>query len=262
VENTIVRKKTESLEVCQTALYGFWSEPKTPYAAVYPFNNVYESQAGHIIEYDDTPKAERLHFYHCSGSFTEIHPKGSEVHKVVGNAWDITLNDKMILVKGNASFNADKTLKVKMGKDLEIEVLGDVKMLVKGNMTTEVKGNALHKVGGTYTLSSEVNSIITALAPADAKVTNTEPTPTPPELPPAPTRQQAEEAEEDAFTDDRVRISRKYPNLSARTVDVLLGYSDDEIEYLVNNPRPIQRSSNQTNEMLQRIGRYEARGES
>ena len=162
IENTIVHKKKNDLEICATALYGFWSEPQTPYAAQYPFNNVYESQAGHIIEYDDTPGAERIHWYHCSGTFTEIHPRGSEVHKVVGNAWDITTNDKMILVKGNCSFNANKTLKIMMGKDLEIEVSGDVKMYVKGNMTTDVGGNCLHKVKGTYTLSSEGNMVIVA----------------------------------------------------------------------------------------------------
>ena len=162
IENTIVHKKKNDLEICATALYGFWSEPQTPYAAQYPFNNVYESQAGHIIEYDDTPGAERIHWYHCSGTFTEIHPRGSEVHKVVGNAWDITTNDKMILVKGNCSFNANKTLKIMMGKDLEIEVGGDVKMYVKGNMTTDVGGNCLHKVKGTYTLSSEGNMVIVA----------------------------------------------------------------------------------------------------
>jgi len=162
IENTIVQKKKNNLEICATALYGFWSEPQTPYAAQYPFNNVYESQAGHVIEYDDTPGAERIHWYHCSGTFTEIHPRGSEVHKVVGNAWDITTNDKMILVKGNCSFNANKTLKIMMGKDLEIEVGGDVKMYVKGNMTTDVGGNCLHKVKGTYTLSSEGNMVIVA----------------------------------------------------------------------------------------------------
>lgn len=162
IENTIVKKKKDSIESCASALYGFWTEPETPYAAQYPFNSVYESQAGHIVEYDDTPGAERMHWYHCSGTFTEIHPRGSEVHKVVGNAWDITLNDKMILVKGNCAFNADKTMKIMMGKDLEIEVQGETKLYARGNMTVDVGGNFLQKVKGTYTLSSEGNMVIMA----------------------------------------------------------------------------------------------------
>jgi len=255
---------------------------------------VYESQAGHIIEYDDTPKAERLHFYHCSGSFTEIHPKGSEVHKVVGNSWDITLNDKMILVKGNASFNADKTLKVKMGKDLEIEVLGDIKMLVNGNMTTEVKGNALHKVGGTYTLSSEgnmvimapridlnpegenashvntftdklrgfVNSIINVLNPSNPKVTNKEPEPISSELPPAPTRGRAVQSVEEWANEDRNKINRQYLGLSPSVVDLLLTFSDEEIKQLVENPLLLNENysvDDQKTELIKRIELYQNR---
>lgn len=162
VQNTIVSKKRSELVTCPTALYGFWKEPETPYRAQYPHNQVFESQAGHVIEYDDTPGSERLHWYHCSGSFNEIHPKGSEVHKVVGNAWDITLNDKMILVKGNCSFNSDKILKVMVGKDLEIEVIGDAKMLVKGDMTVDVQGNYLQKVGGKCTIASEGPMLVMA----------------------------------------------------------------------------------------------------
>lgn len=162
IDKTIVDKKRKGVTGCSTAIAGSWVEPPTPYNAQYPFNNVYESQAGHIVEYDDTPGYERMHWYHCSGTFTEVHPKGSEVHKVVGNAWDITLNDKMILVKGNAAFNSGKTLKVRMGEDLEIEVEGDAKMLVKGNMATEVKGNFIQKVKGTCTIASESNMVLVA----------------------------------------------------------------------------------------------------
>lgn len=162
IGNTIVAAKKRGVTGCSTALCGSWMEPETPYNAQYPFNHVFESQAGHVVEYDDTPGSERMHWYHCAGTFTEIHPKGSEVHKVVGNAWDITLNDKMILVKGNAAFNSGKTLKVRMGKDLEIEVEGDARMLVKGNMTSEVKGNYLHKVGGSCTIASNSNMVLIA----------------------------------------------------------------------------------------------------
>lgn len=155
IEFTIVDKKNKSLVSSDTAIAGNWSEPVSPYRARYPFNHVYESTAGHVIEYDDTPGGERLHWYHCSGTFQEIHPKGSMVQKVVSNAWDITMNDKMIYVKGNASFNAGKTLKIMMGRDLDIEVGGDAKLYIKGDMSVDVGGNYLQKVKGTCTLASE-----------------------------------------------------------------------------------------------------------
>lgn len=287
LENTIVSKKRANLSYCTTALYGFWVEPMTPYAAVYPHNKVFESEAGHVVEYDDTPGAERTHHYHCSGTFTEVHPKGSEVHKVVGNAWDITLNDKMILVKGNASFNTDKTLKIKMGKDLEIEVLGDVKMLVNGNMTTEVKGNALHKVGGTYTLASEgnmvimapridlnpegngageintftdklrgfVNSLIKTMSPSDTTVTSNEQTATPPDQPPAATREQAEAKQEEARQYDIARIREKFPWATDEVASRLATFDDFTAAQLAYSPRSLERyrGTRQLTELQRRI---------
>jgi len=118
VEWTIVKKKKDEVLDCDTALYGYWQEPYTPYAAKYPMNHVTESQSGHIFEVDDTPGAERLHTYHRSGTFNEVHPNGSEVHKVVGNEWNITLNDRMILVRGNTTWNTGKLMKIRVGNDL------------------------------------------------------------------------------------------------------------------------------------------------
>lgn len=295
IDNTIVKKKRDSVEVCGTALYGIWTEPRTPYAAKYPFNNVYESQAGHVIEYDDTPGSERLHWYHCSGTFNEVHPRGGEVHKVVGNAWDITLNDKMILVKGNCSFNANKTMKIMMGRDLEIEVMGDTKMYTHGNMTVDVGGNFLQKVKGTYTLSSEgnmvimspridlnpegeassavqtfmdkarsfVNGLISALSPpSDTKVSSNTPPSVSKTLPPAATRQEAEKKAANNTREDKEMIAKKYPGLSPVTREILAtsNLTDDEMDEVVNNPRPLNREPmrDQKNEAKRRIARLQS----
>ena len=36
-------------------------EPDSPYSAKYPYNKVMQTEAGHVIEIDDTPNAERIH---------------------------------------------------------------------------------------------------------------------------------------------------------------------------------------------------------
>ena len=46
-------------------------EPDSYYKAQYPYNNVYESESGHALEFDDTKGAERVHVYHRYGSYTE-----------------------------------------------------------------------------------------------------------------------------------------------------------------------------------------------
>lgn len=162
IEWTIVKKKRDNRVGCDTALYGYWQEPATPYAAKYPHNHVTETESGHIFEIDDTPGHERIHTYHKSGTFTEIHPNGSEVHKVVGNEWNITLNDKMIYVRGNTTLNSDKLMKIRVGKHLEIETEGEMRVLVKGNSIMETQGNFLHKVNGKYTVASEGNMLFVA----------------------------------------------------------------------------------------------------
>ena len=44
----------------------FWDEPETSYKAQYPHNHVYETEGGHIREYDDTVGAKRIHERHSS----------------------------------------------------------------------------------------------------------------------------------------------------------------------------------------------------
>lgn len=162
IDWTIVQKKDDSRNSCDTALYGSWVEPPSPYAAKYPKNHVTESESGHIFEIDDTPGSERIHEYHKSGTFKEVHPLGSEVHKVVGNAWDIVLNDKMVYIRGNSTTTVGKTMKIKTGEHLEIEVDGDMRVLVKGSTIMETLGNMIHKVKGKMTLASEGNMLLVA----------------------------------------------------------------------------------------------------
>ena len=98
--------------------------PADPYNASYPKNHVYESESGHLLEFDDTPNKERIHVYHKSGTFVEIHPNGDVVtqHK---NGWrSVTGNDKLH-VTGN----------------MDIVVDGNVTWTVGGNVTEKITGN-------------------------------------------------------------------------------------------------------------------------
>ena len=62
-----------------------YDEPEISYNADYPFNHVYESESGHIREYDDTEGAERIHERHRTGTSYEIDPEGTRIDKVVKN---------------------------------------------------------------------------------------------------------------------------------------------------------------------------------
>lgn len=133
VENTIVgvKKKTVVTNVLN-ANQDYWSEPQTEYAAIYPYNHVYESESGHIMEFDDTPGSERIHFAHRSGTFDEIHPNGTKVTKVVNKNYEIIMSDNHVYVMGDCS--------ITVNGDASIFIRGDANMKVGGDMKTSVRG--------------------------------------------------------------------------------------------------------------------------
>jgi hypothetical protein len=94
-----------------------FNEPETPYASTYPHNHVYESEAGHIREMDDTAGAERIHERHASGSGYEIHPDGSKVTRVKQDNYTLTTNDDFIHIKGNSSTTVDGGVRVFVNAD-------------------------------------------------------------------------------------------------------------------------------------------------
>ena len=109
-----------------------WSEPPTPYAAAYPYNQVQETESGHVMEVDDTPGAERLHAYHRSGSFVELHPDGTIVIKSVKDMFRIVLSDDHLSVAGNC----------------HVSIQGDASVYVKGNLDAQVDGGAALNIKG------------------------------------------------------------------------------------------------------------------
>jgi len=134
---------------------GEWSEPETPYAAEYPFNHVYESEAGHIREMDDTPTKERIHERHSSGTGYEIHPDGSKVTRVKQDNYTITTNDDYTHIKGTQRHTTDEGVRIRVnangveGNNYNIEVGANANVNVEVN-----KGNI-----NLTTLSPDVGDI-------------------------------------------------------------------------------------------------------
>jgi len=106
-----------------------WSEPKIPWAAIYPYNHVHQTESGHIIEMDDTPNEERLHWYHRTGTFTEIHPVGIKVDKIVNNYYSIILGSKYTHIEASDYTTID------------------------GSQENFIMGSRIDKVGGDYSIA-------------------------------------------------------------------------------------------------------------
>ena len=84
---------------------GFVEEKTGTYQAKYPYNHVHQSESGHTIEIDDTPEHERLHWFHRSGSYTEMQSDGDVTHKAVSDMYHLTHNDSFEVVGGDKVTN-------------------------------------------------------------------------------------------------------------------------------------------------------------
>jgi len=110
-------------------------QPSSGYAPVYPYNNVMETESGHVKEYDDTPSAERIMERHKSGTQYEIAANGSKTERIV--------RDNYQLVVGHDT----------------LEVFGDVRIIVSGNADVAVAGNMNTAVGGNIDATSTTGNI-------------------------------------------------------------------------------------------------------
>lgn len=124
------------------------TEPVTQYNAKYPYNRVIETPSGHLIEYDDTPGYERIHFYHRSGTFCEFHPDGKLVHKIVGSNHTIVADANELIVLDNNNRHVDGDENATITGGLTIKVMGDANLDIGGDYNV--------KVGGTMNVEGKI----------------------------------------------------------------------------------------------------------
>ncbi|QHJ74517.1 hypothetical protein OLCHANIL_00189 [Vibrio phage V05] len=131
-----------------------YDEKVTPYAAQYPYNHVRESESGHIHEIDDTEGAERLHTYHRTGTFEEIHPDGSRVTKIVGDDFEIVHKNQNVYIKGNLNITVVGDATFYCQQNVTQQIDGDLKQHVKGNVDQHVEMNV------TQTVDQDVTQVV------------------------------------------------------------------------------------------------------
>ena len=119
-----------------------WDQPIIPYAAVYPYNHVFESESGHIKEYDDTAGAERIHERHISGTSTEMTANGDRIDIISNNHYTLTSNDNKANITGNSDITIGGRHKVYINKDGQTDNHYDIQIGPNANVNIQVdKGN-------------------------------------------------------------------------------------------------------------------------
>jgi len=116
-----------------------WNEPEIPYNTKYPKNHVKQSESGHIEEWDDTAGQERLHTYHKTGTFEEIHSDGTTVHKIVGDNYTIKAKDDNVHIIGNCNITIDSNVSWYVKGNVEQQIDGNWNIVCNGTKTEYVK---------------------------------------------------------------------------------------------------------------------------
>ena len=100
-----------------------------------PTNKVHKTEAGHLIEVDNTSEAERIHIKHTSGTYILMHPNGDIEHNNK-NHTKITTGDDTVTITGNSN----------------VTINGDCNLTVGGNYKADVTGNIDLKAGGNVNI--------------------------------------------------------------------------------------------------------------
>jgi hypothetical protein len=116
-----------------------WDEPSTQLYPVYPHNQVKETESGHIIEYDDTPGQERIHEFHRTGTFREIHPDGTKVEKIVNDNYSIYMKNNHVHVEGTVYLTVDRSSSIYINAEGEEDQSLDIQIGEGANLNLELK---------------------------------------------------------------------------------------------------------------------------
>ena len=143
-----------------------WTEPDPAYAAVYPFNQVMQTQSGHIKEYDDTKGHTRIAEYHQLGTFYEVYEdsygRANKLTKINGNNYTIVVDDDNLYVQGSINITTDARCNIYAAKDLNIEAQSNCNIRTFKDTTIDTSGSITISAIGDITIQAGGNLNINA----------------------------------------------------------------------------------------------------
>ena len=125
-EKQLVSEEFSEIETAQSGNFSMPYENSTNFTQ-YPYNHVFESESGHIREYDDTKFEERIHEYHRTGTYYEVDAGGNRVTHVVGDNYELIAGSNYINVKGEVNLTVEGTCNTLVREDWNIKVEGDLR---------------------------------------------------------------------------------------------------------------------------------------
>jgi uncharacterized protein YcbK (DUF882 family) len=135
-----------------------WDSPVYENNAQYPFNHVYQSESGHIREFDDTPNSQRTLNLHRAGTYTYRDSDGNETSFIRNSKYLIVADDENIYINGNSNITINGDYNLHVGGNMNLQIDGklninaantinfnqtgtDAKFTFGGNLDTKIIGN-------------------------------------------------------------------------------------------------------------------------
>ena len=159
IEGTNIKYKdtTRKTDIPIANTIGTYDQPQSAYNTVYPYNKVFESESGHVLEFDDSPNGERVNLYHQKGTFIEIDPNGSQINYIVGDGYYITERNGNIFINGTCNVTCSGPMNILCQGDANLEVKGQVDAVFHNNVNIGVAKDLNIAVGGDYNVLVEGN---------------------------------------------------------------------------------------------------------
>jgi hypothetical protein len=158
-----------------------WDQPGIPYAGIYPYNHVYESEAGHIQEFDDTPNAERIYLAHMRGTSIELDTSGHRTDIIKGSLYSLTTTDNSVNIGGKSDITIGGRHKIYINKDGAENNNYDIQVGPNANVNVQVDTGSINLVtqqgkinvnaGGDYNVKVGGNYYMTVAGNRNVEVT-------------------------------------------------------------------------------------------
>ena len=141
-----------------------WSLPSLTdnVVPIYPNNHVYQSESGHVLEFDDTSGKERISIFHKSGSYDEVIASGDRSVVIVGDSYEVVIKNKNIYITGDLNLNVDGNMNTKVAKNYTLDVGEEMKVTVGGEQNIKASKTIIDNnvdVTGDGTLTATVDVI-------------------------------------------------------------------------------------------------------
>lgn len=146
-----------------------FTEPASSYKGEYPYVHVYQSESGHVQEFDDTPGNERFRQMHPSGTYVEMAADGRKTDKVAGDSYNMVEGTSHISASNLKQSIAGDSVKYTVGNN-ENTIGGDCVLTIHGSRTEVISGDWSIQVQGTANIQVQGSADIGVQGDASTNV--------------------------------------------------------------------------------------------